>query len=159
MYLLHSVSKRNRGRQLTYFALQQAIVETVIITLLNNQHSSTDSTGNVINLSTNNNKSRETSVSDNNMTWSNRVYLWDVLAMKDFYEINFKGDQLPTSSIIKNLYQERQDIINYWKIDTNDVKDMFYKDGSEQLSLCVLMSDAFCRCLKKRDDNFPYAYS
>ncbi|KAL4239662.1 hypothetical protein ACF0H5_000468 [Mactra antiquata] len=156
VYLVHAMSKRNKGRQLTYFHLQQAILEAVFVTLLNEKHSNIKEPslypGSI------NSKDDESEMAKKYFR-TNRVYLWDLASLREFYEVTFKDDQLSTSSIVKDLYNERPSVINYWKMDNKEFKDMFYDDGSESLSLCVLMSDAFCRCLKKSDHDFPSAYS
>jgi hypothetical protein len=89
----------------------------------------------------------------------NRVYLFEPVALKDFYDVTFQKELLAVSDLFKDWYYQKHPNIQNWGLNTPKRKDLFMNQGGGQVSVCALVTDVFCRTLKKRDRSFPRAYT
>lgn len=130
------------------FSIHQAVVEAIVITLLNERHLPKD------------NHLNEHSKEEGSMTrFLNKVHGFQPLALKEFYDVTFEKELLPVSDVLKEWYAGNHPNIQKWGLNEAERRKLFYCYGSRQVSVCALISDIFCRSLQKRWKQFPHAYS
>ncbi|XP_053393039.1 uncharacterized protein LOC123564436 [Mercenaria mercenaria] len=151
VYLLRTSTARGRtvSKQGSRYAVHQAVVEALLITLLNERHQPTDL--------------EYVHPSDENGTerrkFENRVYLFEPPALRDFYNVTFQKDLLEVSDLFKDWYFHKHSNIKEWGLDNEERKQLFFDQGAGQVSICALITDVFCRSLKKKNKQFPHAYT
>lgn len=158
VYLLRSNFLPNQSVK---YAVSQGVTEAVVATILNERHRIRREAEN------NSEDHRQLRGEDENTetdddtvqhsVFDNRVYMWKALSLHEFYDVTIQGDMLSCAKLIRNWYREDNVLIDEWGL--SEARDMFLSPGSEQLAVCTLISDVFCRCLRKQFADFPHAYS
>lgn len=159
VYLLRTSTARNKivSKQGSRYAVHQAVVECMIITLLNERHQPTNLTENLPNSDTDNTSGEvETS---HRRKLENRVYLFEPAALKDFYDVTFQKELMAVSDLFKNWYLENHPNIVKWGLNTKERESLFLNRGAGQVSVCTLITDVFCRTFNRRQRPFPRSYT
>lgn len=139
--------------QAVKYAVSQSVTEAVLTTVLNERHR--NKREDKENYTPEVSKQKEFIYSDR--SFENRVFMWKALALNEFYDVTMQGDMLSCANLIRDWYKQNDEIVDEWGL--TDFRETFFKPGSEQIAVCTLISDAFCRCLKKPWKKFPSAYS
>lgn len=168
MYLLRTSAARGKSlsKQGSRYAIHQGVMEAMFITLLNERHGPLKVKDDVYQARTDNNANATVhssdcvkGIRDKVSIFENRVYLFEPESLRDFYTVTFQKELLAGSKIFQGWYLDNDPIIEKWGLNDAVRKELFYLIGTGQVSVCTLMSDVFCRTLRKKHKQFPNAYS